>query len=286
MSTVRLDRVSLVLRQAGWTAAALRHLPDAVRHQGQQLSAMRSPHPHPDPRPPAHSVGLARSHAPVVLVHGYGATTDCWSLLGRRLAAESFDQVFLFGYNGLSTGLPELAHALAGAVRSVLSETGSGTVHLVGHSLGGLVVRLATEAGGLWPHVATVVTVATPHRGSVLAWVAPGRTARWMRPGLSALPDPVLAGGPDEPRYLNFYCARDAVLTRRSARFEVERVENVEITGAGHIGATRAGSLLSRLPSDLAAAERSRRPLRLVGRPAGPQWGAMPDRPVPTLESA
>ena len=52
----------------------------------------------------------------------------------------------------------------------------------------------------------------------------------------------------------------------RSARFDVDGVENIEITGAGHIGAMRAGSLLAGLPAELATGERTRRPLPAVGR--------------------
>jgi hypothetical protein len=63
--------------------------------------------------------------------------------------------------------------------------------------------------------------------------------------------------GATAPRYVNFHCSRDVVLSLRSARLEVGRVTNIELPDAGHLGATRAGSLLARLPGELLAGERS-----------------------------
>jgi pimeloyl-ACP methyl ester carboxylesterase len=269
MSHRSLRRLSLVLRQAGWTAAAVRNLPTALSYQGQQL--------HPLVAAQA-SIG-SRRHHPVVLVHGLGASTDCWGPLTGRLAGESFDRVYAFAYNAWDSGIPELAEALAESVRTVLDETGSRSIHLVGYSLGGLVVRWAAESCGLWPWVSTVVTITTPHRGSHFAWMAPGRAARSMRPGRPLLPDPVTGSAHDRPHYLNFYCTKDAVLTRRSARLQDSAAHNIEITGAGHIGATRADSLLARLPAELAAAELRPRAAVVSDRPAGPA-GPLASSPV------
>jgi pimeloyl-ACP methyl ester carboxylesterase len=256
--SLKMDRGSVLLRQAGWAGSAVLNLPAALGARGHRLQLC------PPPDRPVDPAG----HAPVVLVHGYAASVDCWTPLVARLGAEAFDRVFVFGYNGLSADLPDLGQALARAVTSVLGETGGQGVHLVGHSLGGLVVRLAAEWGGLWASALTVATIATPHRGSALAWLAPGQAARWMRSGRAALPDPVFDRVTGGPRYLNFHCSRDAVLTQRSARLEVDRVTNIELPDVGHLGATRADALLATLPDELVAGERSR--LLVPGTGAGP----------------
>lgn len=248
--SIGYDRGAALLRQAGWAGTAVRNLPVALGCRGQRLL------PCAPPDRPAGSGG----HAPVVLVHGYAASVDCWTPLAARLGAQGFDRVFVFAYNGLSADLPDLGRALAGSVSAMLGETDSEGVHLVGHSLGGLVVRLAAERGGLWASALTVATVATPHRGSALAWVAPGPAARWMRARRAVLPDPVLGPGTAGPRYLNFHCARDGVLSRRSARLDVDGVTNLELVDAGHLGATRADSLLAMLPRELASGEPAARP--------------------------
>ncbi|MGA8994722.1 MAG: alpha/beta fold hydrolase [Nocardioidaceae bacterium] len=250
----RGDRVAHVVRQAASTATALWGLPGLLGDRGPQLHPLG---PARDPSP-----DLAGSaHAPVVLVHGLGASTACWDGLARRLSAASFEMVLVLAYNGVSSAPPEVARALTGSVRELLVRTGGDEVHLVGHSLGGLVVRLAAESYGLGDLAASVVTVATPHRGSALAWLAPGRSARWMLPGRAIPTGTVRGTGAGRPRYLNYYCARDAVLSRASARLELPQVENIELRDAGHVGAMHAEALLSGLPHRLAAAEVARRPV-------------------------
>jgi hypothetical protein len=60
------------------------------------------------------------------------------------------------------------------------------------------------------------------------------------------------------PRYLNFYADRDVVLSRRSARLDLPGVTNIQVAGAGHLGAPRAGAVLDGLPGRFAAAEAGR----------------------------
>lgn len=52
---------------------------------------------------------------------------------------------------------------------------------LIGHSMGGLVVRYAVEVLGLWEHTAAVVTIGTPHRGSPKAACTLARGLRGLR---------------------------------------------------------------------------------------------------------
>ncbi|MGH3994856.1 MAG: esterase/lipase family protein, partial [Pseudonocardiaceae bacterium] len=117
---------------------------------------------------------------PVVLVHGYLGTAAPWAPLVRRLHAEGVVNVFTLGYDSLSTGVPQLAAELADQVATVSTQ---GHVHLVGHSLGGLVARYAVQRLGLDHVTRTVITVATPHRGSPLALFGPGPAAAALRPG-------------------------------------------------------------------------------------------------------
>lgn len=69
----------------------------------------------------------------------------------------------------------KLASASCDGLRDAIVQTarvnGGRPVHLVGHSMGGLVIRatLARYGADLWPLVGKVVTIGTPHYGSPLA---------------------------------------------------------------------------------------------------------------------
>jgi triacylglycerol lipase len=79
----------------------------------------------------------------------------------------------------------------------VMARTGASHVHLVGHSLGGLVARYAVQRLGLDEVTRSVTTVATPHGGSPLARFGPGPAAAQLRPGsvlLRGLPPLDLSG--------------------------------------------------------------------------------------------
>lgn len=107
--------------------------------------------------------------AEVVLVHGLWYR--CWSmaLLKKRLAAHGF-QVRCFSYPTLAHR-PELsARALAGFCR----KSGSNTVHLVGHSLGGLLILAMLGQGGYQP-AGRLLLLGTPLAGSRVA----RRIAAW-----------------------------------------------------------------------------------------------------------
>jgi pimeloyl-ACP methyl ester carboxylesterase len=191
---------------------------------------------------------------PVVLVHGYAASAQCWTPLATRLAAEGFTSLHAFTYNPFTCDVDSAARALSAAARDLLADGGSGHLHLLGHSLGGLLARVATERHGLWPHVGVLATIATPHRGASWSRLALGPNRSWLRPGRSALPEPsVRCGDAETPVYLNYYFTEDALVPTRSARLAGAGVHNIELTGTGHLGAAADPRLLTVVPQHLRA---------------------------------
>lgn len=113
----------------------------------------------------------ARPHSleSVVLVHGIWMTGLDLSLLGRRLASCGFAPT-RFGYRSVARSVPENAARLARFVAAL----GRAPVHLVGHSLGGLVIlRALADYPDLPP--GRVVLLGTPVGGSSVAL----RVSRW-----------------------------------------------------------------------------------------------------------
>lgn len=109
---------------------------------------------------------------PVVLVHGV-LGFDHMALMGQRIVyfrgvADMLRDVGVEVYTvrlPTMASVPGRAHALAEFVRALPCRR----VNLVAHSMGGLDARFAISRCGLDESVASLVTVASPHRGTPLA---------------------------------------------------------------------------------------------------------------------
>ena len=116
---------------------------------------------------------------PVVLVHGYVGSEAVWAPLRAALSAAGFGYLVSLDYSCFDTEAAQVSAELVRQTRRALARTGAPRVHLVGHSMGGLIVR-RTVTSELADVTATAVTIATPHRGAPLGRIAPGRCARIM----------------------------------------------------------------------------------------------------------
>ena len=77
----------------------------------------------------------------MVLVHGYAATESVWTPLRRALAEAGFGHIVSLNYNSFATDPVAVSAELTHQALRALAAAGAPRVHLVGHSLGGLIVR-------------------------------------------------------------------------------------------------------------------------------------------------
>jgi pimeloyl-ACP methyl ester carboxylesterase len=99
----------------------------------------------------------------VVLVHGLWMKGPEMVLLRRRLQRAGY-RVYQFSYRSVARDLGENARCLNAFLRRVEGET----VHLVAHSLGGLVVRRLFHDFPV-QRPGRIVTLGSPHSGSYVA---------------------------------------------------------------------------------------------------------------------
>lgn len=118
---------------------------------------------------------------PLVLVHGLGGNRGTFLLLGWYLWLVGRKRSYRIAFEP-GQSIEEQAEALAAFVRDVLAATGEAQVEMVGHSLGGLVARLAVQEHGLAERVRTLVTMGAPHRGTYPARYANTAQIRALRP--------------------------------------------------------------------------------------------------------
>ncbi len=120
-----------------------------------------------------------RKSEAVVLVHGLWMNGTEMRVLGGRLEAAGF-RVRYFRYRSWRGGLAQAT----GALRNFIEATDGERVHLVGHSLGGVVIAKMLEEGPLL-RPGRVAMLGSPMRGSTAARiVSRHRSGRWLVGGV------------------------------------------------------------------------------------------------------
>lgn len=129
----------------------------------------------PDPPP-------APAQMPVLLLHGIGCNAAVWTGMRRYLEAQGLGPVYALSYGPPFASIETFAPQVAAKLAQIGKDTGARQVVLVGHSMGGLVARTYLRRYGS-ARVARLVTIGTPHEGSMHAWLMSGTSLSEMRPG-------------------------------------------------------------------------------------------------------
>lgn len=241
--------------EAAWLATHLVTYPIGhVGGRGSQRTAYRIEHLPPVQR------GLLLHHleaagTPILLVHGLIDNRSIFTLLRRGLSKRGFGSIFAMNWSTLTTDLRRAALDLGEEVEAIVAETGYERIHIVGHSLGGLIARYYVTRLGGDERVHTLVTMGTPHAGTHAAYALPLPVIAQMRPGsgfLEELAEPV----PEcRTRFIAYYSDADQfVLPQRNAalRHPDLRARNVKLHGVCHISMPIVGSVAQGIAEALA----------------------------------
>jgi len=118
---------------------------------------------------------------PVLLVPGYVCNRGQWWWLRRCLRARGY-RVATINLEPPLADIDDFAGQLQSRIEALLTETGAERVALVAHSMGGLVSRAYLRRHGC-ARVSTLITLGSPHHGTIIARFGAGRDARQMGPG-------------------------------------------------------------------------------------------------------
>jgi triacylglycerol esterase/lipase EstA (alpha/beta hydrolase family) len=114
--------------------------------------------------------GGARGRRPVLLVHGWSLNRASMLVLAARLRSDG-REVLAINYPSLRTETDAKWPTVAAAIRALAQTSPDGRVDVVGHSLGGVLVRAAARDAELRSMIGNVVTLGSPHHGTALAFV-------------------------------------------------------------------------------------------------------------------
>src|ERR1700757_3854679 len=166
---------------------------------------------------PTRDLASAHAHAasvaqPVLLVHGFGGGKSSWALVAPTLNARGLT-VDAITYSPFGNSVEKVADRLVAEVERILTRTGADKVHLVGHSMGGVVIAHAIASGRLNGLVDAVVTLGSPFGGSPWASLLPfGAIVPALRGNSPLLRRLASAPAPESVRWLAFSAAHDIVV--------------------------------------------------------------------------
>ncbi len=171
----------------------------------------------------------------VVFIHGHGGSGGGFAFLERALRSEGHQRFASWEYDARGTVEEVAARLAAWAERSI-----DGEVHVVGHSLGGILARAWLQEHGGRSRARSLVTLSTPHRGLGGLAAVPGA-------GLLPLVREVGAGSPLLARLdasagvlaglpcLSVVSARDHFV-RPAANASFDGARLVTVQHVGHVG--------------------------------------------------
>jgi pimeloyl-ACP methyl ester carboxylesterase len=169
---------------------------------------------------------------PIVVLHGYAMNRACFVPLAYRLARAGLGPIVGFEYWSLGR-TAAAARALGEFIDEVRAATGARDVDVIGHSMGGVVARYHVALGGGDGVVKTLVTIASPHRGTNMSRISVGHPTRELVVGSSLLARLAGAPPPDRTRVVAIWSRADALVP--CAEQHVPGAEEIVLPDLGHI---------------------------------------------------
>ncbi|GAB2695920.1 esterase/lipase family protein [Thalassiella azotivora] len=233
---------------------------------------------------------------PILLVHGMVDNRSVFTLLRRGLRRKGFGRVLTTNYSPLTNDVRSAAAQLAAEVEALVADTGYERVHVVGHSLGGLIARYYVQRLGGHERVHTLVTLGSPHAGTRTAYLYPAALGRQLRPGSDLMTELDAPAPGCTTRFISYWTDIDhMIVPQRNARLKHPdlHVHNHLVRGVGHMSLPIQGRLvheitgaLSQLDTDGSTLTAGVTPLPAPGertaradRASGPGRGGRRGRP-------
>ncbi|MGN6388408.1 MAG: lipase family alpha/beta hydrolase [Burkholderiaceae bacterium] len=172
-----------------------------------------------------------------LLVHGYGCNAGFWRPLGKVLLAAGVPHCAITLEPAFGS-IDDYAAPIADAVRRLQAETGARRIVVVAHSMGGLALRACLRQDAL-AAVTSIVTLGTPHHGTVLARYGLGKNCRqmarppdgageWLR-RLADAETPALRA-----RFVSIRSRHDNIVAPQASAC-LQGARNIALDGIGHV---------------------------------------------------
>jgi hypothetical protein len=247
------------LTELAWVGAHLLLYPLGTRTPALRLDPRHRPGAQPAAARALFAEDPLAARIPVLLVHGLVDNRSVFSVMQRSLRRRGFAHVCTWNYSPLLSDIARGAADLGAHVERICERTGHDRVHVVGHSLGGLIARYFVQRLGGDRRVESLVTLGTPHQGSLLAHMVPTPLIRQLRPGSPVLRELARPAPGCRTSVTAIYSSLDqVVLPTDSGRCDHPDLgaRNVLVHGVGHMSLPRHRSVVDEVAVTLAGRRR------------------------------
>jgi len=184
---------------------------------------------------------------PILLVHGMADNRAIFTVLTRGLRKRGFQHVVSVYYPPTTNDIRAAARRLSTEVEALVAGSGHERIHLVSHSLGGVIARYYVQRLGGDRRVDTLVTLGTPHGGTLVAHLLPLQLGRQLRPGSDLIRELAEPAPGCRTRFMVYWSALDQlVIPPQNALLDHPdlHAHNVQVHGVGHMSLPIHGRLV------------------------------------------
>ncbi len=194
---------------------------------------------------------IKRGETPVLLLHGLFVNQSCWFWFKYKLRKQGFQNIVTINLSSWHSE-EALTELLATKVDEMRHQLGVNKVHLVGHSMGGMIARNYVQLRGGQDKVDHLICLGSPHHGSKLATFSIDPLGKTLLPSSNFLQKLNTAPFPDNVKMTNIYTNKDNMVLPNCSN-HLAWGEAVEFDRMGHT------SLIYRKPVIAATAAALRR---------------------------
>ncbi len=181
---------------------------------------------------------IVAAGTPILLVHGLVDNRSIFTLLRRALRRRGFGRVITVNYSPFTHDIRCAAVRLQALVEQICEQTGYERVHVVGHSLGGIIARYYVQRLGGDARVHTLCTLGSPHSGTSVARLLPSKVVGQLRRGSQLVQELAEPAAGCRTRFVAYWSDLDQLIVpKRCARIDHPDLaaRNVFLSGVGHM---------------------------------------------------
>ena len=173
---------------------------------------------------------LPREQLPVLLIHGYVCNRGFLLPLGRYLGEHGIS-AYSHNLEPVYADIDSYADGIARRIEEICAATGADQLVILAHSMGGLAARAYLRTHGA-RRVAKLITLGTPHHGTVTARLAAGKNGKQMVPGNAWLEQ--LNGTALGVPAVSVLSHQDNIVAPQDSSM-LAGAKNLSVSGMGHI---------------------------------------------------